>query len=249
MDSALRRAETKAIAEKLAQLASPVVRIGQIYIQVLPDASADEVKAKEKLAKEVKAKVDGGMDFSAAVREYSDDKEKMVTGGDMILIKGMEGTPKNFEDMAFSLDVGKVGGPIKTPIGYHIMKVKEKKAAEEVTYEKVAPDFMRYLQEVHKQQYLKEQYEMAEIKINKDFSELDALIEAQRNAAMAEAKKTEDSKKTTGAKDTAAKDAKKDTKATDAKKDVASKDAKKADTKASKEESKEVKDVAEAEAA
>jgi len=42
--------------------------------------------------------------------------------------------PKNVEDLAFSLDVGEVGGPIETPSGWELLKVEDKQ-------ERVVPEF------------------------------------------------------------------------------------------------------------
>ena len=66
------------------------------------------------------------MDFSVAVKKYTEDKNAIASGGDMILIKGI--APKAIDDKAFTLAVGKVSDPIKSEVGIHIIKIKEKRA-------------------------------------------------------------------------------------------------------------------------
>ncbi|ACC99029.1 PpiC-type peptidyl-prolyl cis-trans isomerase [Elusimicrobium minutum Pei191] len=169
--------EVEAIAMRLEQLSAPKVRIGHIFLEAPKAAGADKIKEKEALAKEIKKKIDGGMDFSTAVRQFSDDKNSQSTGGDMILIKGAPNTPKEIDTKAFSLDVGKVSDPIKTDFGFHIIKIKEKSAAEEITYEKVAREFGQYIAaqriQVAINEHIKDLNSKAEIKINKDFSALE----------------------------------------------------------------------------
>jgi foldase protein PrsA len=96
------------------------------------NASHILVETEEK-AKEVKEKLNAGGDFAELAKEYSTDGSASLGGnlgffsrGDMV---------KEFEDTAFSLEVGKVSDPVKTEFGYHIIKVIEKKAAKEANYE------------------------------------------------------------------------------------------------------------------
>ena len=61
-------AEAKAIAAKLKQLTSEQVLVGHIFLAANKNMPAAEVKQKEELAKKIKKEIDGGMDFSAAVK-------------------------------------------------------------------------------------------------------------------------------------------------------------------------------------
>ena len=83
------------------------------------------------------------MDFSAAVKKYTEDKTALASGGDMILIKGI--APKEVDQAAFSLAVGKVSDPIKTDIGWHIIKIKEKRAEKEIGYDDISRDMAQYV--------------------------------------------------------------------------------------------------------
>ncbi len=163
--------EAQMISAKLRQLTAEQVRIGHIYLAVTKDMKSEDVKKKEELAKTIKKEIDNGMDFSVAVQKYTEDKAALAGGGDMILIKGI--APKEIDEKAFSLAVGKVSAPIKTDIGYHIIKIKEKRASKTVTFDDVARELAQYLAQQRVQKamgdYIGELYEKADVKITKTF--------------------------------------------------------------------------------
>ena len=188
--------EAQAIAAQLKQLTGEQVRIGHIYIALTKDMTPEQRQEKEALAKQIKKELDGGLDFSSAVQKYTEDKASLASGGDMILIKGI--APKEIDKEAFTLAVGKISAPIKTDIGYHIIKIKEKKAERTVTYEDIRNDLGNYIAQKRVQKaladYMEELYEKADVKVTKTF-ELDKLIEEQAKekqaAETAKAEKTD----------------------------------------------------------
>ena len=197
--------EAQAIAAKLKQLTGEQVRIGHIYLAVTKDMKPEEVKKKEELAKQIKKEIDGGMDFSEAVKKYTEDKNALASGGDMILLKGV--APKAIDSKAFSLAVGKVSDPIKSDIGFHIIKIKEKRAERSISYDDVARDLAQYIAQQRVQlamaEYIEDLYNKADVKVTIKYESDPLLEEAQAKAAAKDAKA----------------EAKKDTKA-DAKKDA-----------------------------
>ena len=185
--------EVQAIAAKLKQLSAEQVRIGHIYLATTKDMSEADKKAKEELAKKIKKEIDNGMDFSTAVKNYTEDKQALAAGGDMILIKGM--APKEMDAKAFTLAVGKVSDPIKTDVGYHIIKVKEKRAERTIGFDEIKNDLGQYIAQTRileaQAKYLEDLANKADIKITKQF-EMDKALEEQ---AAKEAKKEETTKK------------------------------------------------------
>ena len=184
--------EAQLIAAKLAQLTAEQVRVGHIYLAVTKDMSAEEAKKKEELAKQIKKELDGGMDFSSAVKKYTEDQAALASGGDMILIKGI--APKEIDAAAFTLAVGKVSAPIKTEVGWHILKIKEKRAKKDVSYEDIAKDLGQYLAQQKIQvtmvEYVNGLADKADIKVTKTF-EVDKEIEKAAAARAAEEAKKE----------------------------------------------------------
>lgn len=183
--------EAQLIAAKLHQLTAEQVRIGHIFLAAPKDMKPEDAKKKEDLANQIKKEIDNGLDFSAAVKKYTEDTNALASGGDMILIKGV--APKEIDAQAFTLAVGKVSKPIKSELGYHIIKIKEKRAEKSISYDDISRDLAQYLAQQRVQlamaQYIEQLYNKADVKITKTF-ESDKLLEEQA-AAKADAEKTE----------------------------------------------------------
>lgn len=189
--------EAMAIAAKLKQLTAEQVRIGHIYLAVTKDMKPEEVKAKEETAKKIKKELDGGKEFSTAVKEYTEDKAALASGGDMILIKGI--APKALDQQAFSLPVGEVSAPIKTDVGFHIIKIKEKRAEKQIGYDDIKRDLAQYLAQQKIQTtlaaYIGELYDKADVKITKTFESDKLLEEAAKTDETAKKESSKESKK------------------------------------------------------
>lgn len=102
--------------------------------------AAEQVEAShilvedEEVANEVKEKLAAGEDFAALAKEYSTDTSNAESGGELgFFAKGEMVT--EFEDVAFSMNIGDISEPVQTDYGYHIIKVTDKKEAKEAVYE------------------------------------------------------------------------------------------------------------------
>lgn len=79
-----------------------------------------------KRAQEVKAKLDGGADFAAVAKEYSDDTGTKETGGEY-KDKALVDYVAEFKAAAHSLPLNTISEPVKSTYGYHIIKVEARK--------------------------------------------------------------------------------------------------------------------------
>jgi len=87
-------------------------------------------------AKVVQGKLQRGGDFAALARQHSMDLDTREKGGDLGFI-----APGQYEEaftkVAFTLQPGQVGGPVKTSQGYHLIQVLERRPAKSAVYEEV----------------------------------------------------------------------------------------------------------------
>lgn len=79
-----------------------------------------------KRADSIYAALRQGADFAEMARKYSDDVESAKKGGVLPWIaKGQ--TLKSFEDVVFSMKEGEMSKPFLTELGYHIVKLSDKR--------------------------------------------------------------------------------------------------------------------------
>lgn len=77
-------------------------------------------------AKAIRDTLIGGGDFAALAKRNSEDSYTAADGGELGWVERGSVFPE-YEDAAFALQVGEVSMPIKTDIGYYIIKTTEKK--------------------------------------------------------------------------------------------------------------------------
>jgi foldase protein PrsA len=100
-------------------------------------------------AQKIEADLKAGKDFSAEAKQYSMDPGSKDKGGELGWVRHGQMVP-TFDQAAFSLPVGKISAPVKSPFGYHIIQVEEKQPAVKATlantHDKIA-DTLRQQQE------------------------------------------------------------------------------------------------------
>src|SRR5690348_6437665 len=101
------------------------------------DLSDAEALAK---AQELRKKIMDGADFAKVAEEESDDGSKTAVGDLNFFHRGQLVPP--FEKAAFALKVGEVSEPVRTPFGYHLIKVE---AHKEPNFEEARPEIEKRL--------------------------------------------------------------------------------------------------------
>jgi peptidyl-prolyl cis-trans isomerase D len=98
-------------------------------------AAEDQAKAR---AESALSRIRGGADFAQVAKETSEDPSTASRGGDLGLIAAGELVPE-VDKLIQSLKPGEIGGPIRSPFGYHLVKVFEVVSGSRKELKEVAP--------------------------------------------------------------------------------------------------------------
>lgn len=103
------------------------VRAAHILVQVAEDASAEVVEAAKKTLDQAQADLAAGKPF-AEVADAVNGEGAAGPGGELGWIARGQ-TVEPFEEAAFNAEIGKVAGPVRSPFGWHLILVEEKREA------------------------------------------------------------------------------------------------------------------------
>ncbi len=103
------------------------VNLKEISFEVKPSL-ADEMEAKREI-EDIHNLFEGGMNFDTLAAIYSQDGNSNKDGGIIGFVKRGELQP-DMEQVAFSLNLGKVSEPFQTSLGWQILKVTQIKRSE-----------------------------------------------------------------------------------------------------------------------
>lgn len=116
------------------------VLTAHVMVMLPTSMTPTEEATKEAKIREAYSKLQAGASFEEVVQEYSEDPGTRDTGGKMRWISTGR-IVKEYEDVAFSLQVGEISAPFKTQFGWHIVTVLEKRGVK--PYAEMQKDIMR----------------------------------------------------------------------------------------------------------
>jgi peptidyl-prolyl cis-trans isomerase SurA len=106
--------------------ASGRIKVAHILVKSSDNDEPEDQMAAQKKIREVHHRVKMGDDFAMTAKQYSDDKGSSQNGG-VLEPFGINTMMVEFEEAAFMLQQpGDFSPPIKTSIGYHVIKLLEK---------------------------------------------------------------------------------------------------------------------------
>ena len=101
------------------------LQIAHVLVAVPENADAQRVSALLARAQEVADKARAGADFAALAKEWSDAPDR-TKGGDLGL-RAADRYPVLFVDATRATKAGGIAGPVRSPAGFHVLKVLSKK--------------------------------------------------------------------------------------------------------------------------
>lgn len=133
------------------------IRVHHILLKVTETADPEKVKTVESKARGILERIKKGEDFETLARQYSEDPSALKGGdigfffrGDMI---------KNFEDAAFALKIKEVSDLVRTPLGFHIIRLDERKGSQKVPFEDVKVEIKFQLKQERSKKFFEEYVE------------------------------------------------------------------------------------------
>ena len=113
------------------------VKARHILFKVGPDGKPEEIEDRRKKAIDVLKQARSGTDFGRLARKYSDDPGSRGKEGDLGFF-ARDRMVKPFSDAAFAMKPGEISEPVRTPFGWHIIKVEAIQEAKEPLLAEVA---------------------------------------------------------------------------------------------------------------
>jgi peptidyl-prolyl cis-trans isomerase SurA len=142
----------------------PEIRVSHIFVPFARKGKEiDSAGAKAKIDS-IYAMAKAGQDFAELAKKYSEDPSTSSKGGDLGFVERRKLIPP-LGETAFNLKVGEISNVVKSPYGYHILKV---------TDEKQIPPFDKdidQLKEIFKKTRYNEEYDslVNSLKVKYDF--------------------------------------------------------------------------------
>jgi len=122
------------------------VRARHILFKVASSATAEQEAQARTRAEAVLAALRNGEDFATLAKQHSEDTATAEQGGDLgYFPRGQMVAP--FEEATFSLPVGQLSDLVRTPFGWHILQVEDKREAETQPLAEIEPEIKDKIRE------------------------------------------------------------------------------------------------------
>lgn len=111
--------------QKGTDIASMEINLGHVLVLVPESATPEQVEQRKARAQQAADKLRAGEDFAAVAREFSDAPEGKSAGG-LLGLRPADRYPELFVNATLGQPVGSIVGPVRSPAGFHVLKVVER---------------------------------------------------------------------------------------------------------------------------
>lgn len=147
LDSEAKSASTEAAMRKVYDDATKQMKPEEeVHARHILVESEDEAKA-------VREELDKGADFAELAKTKSKDPGAAAEGGDLGFFAKEQMVPE-FAEAAFKLEKGKLSEPVKSPFGWHIIRVEDKRTKPVPNFEQVKPQLESFVVRKAQSDYL-----------------------------------------------------------------------------------------------
>lgn len=117
----------EALIQEVYSRMTKEVHASHILFSIADHASAEEEQAVFQKAQKVKEEILKGKPFEDAAGQYSDDPSVHQNGGDLGYFSAFQMIAP-FEEAAYNTAEGEISGPVRTPYGFHLIRLNDIRA-------------------------------------------------------------------------------------------------------------------------
>lgn len=145
VDPKVEELEARKYYDQLKQNIGPdgLIKVAHIFVQIPQKASQTQIDAAKNKIDSINGEIQRGGNFAELALRNSDDKMSAIQGGELPWLARKQ-TIKEFEEVAFSLNPGETSQPFLSPLGYHVVRMLEKKQLE--PYDSLRTNILKYLE-------------------------------------------------------------------------------------------------------
>lgn len=115
------------------------LRVSHLFLAAPPETAPEIVEGKRTAIEALSVRLAGGDDFAKLAAENSEDEATKLRGGDLGYFSASR-MPPDFVEAALKLRPGETSKPLRSRLGFHILKLIDIQAARQKTFDEARND-------------------------------------------------------------------------------------------------------------
>jgi len=115
------------------------LRVSHLFLAAPPETAPGIVEAKRTSIEALSVRLVAGEDFAKLTAEYSEDEATKLRGGDLGYFSATR-MPPDFVEATLKLHPGEMSKPIRTRLGFHLLKLIDVQGPRQKTFEEARGD-------------------------------------------------------------------------------------------------------------